>query len=285
MSQPLVSDSKPGSLTIAGSGIAAIAHITLETLSHIESADTDPATEAFIQDHSKGDCQDFSVYYDKDKNRYETYIQMCEVMLNATRAGKSVLAVFYGHPGVFVSPTHRAIAIARAEGYAATMLPGVSAEDYLFAVLGFDPAVPGCMSQEATNVVLHNKVLDPTVHNIIWQVGAVCRADMVFDNRSFHLLVECLEKSFGKNHRIIHFVGAVLPQSASLKEDLLISDLQNKAIVNGITSISTFYIPPRDTVPVPESVFSKLGLAPLMTPSIPALVLNSMPAGDLLAKL
>lgn len=79
---------KRGTLTIAGSGIASIGHITLETVSHIQEADkvyyavTDPATEAFIQEKSKGDCSDLRVYYDKDKNRYESYVQMCEVCLH-----------------------------------------------------------------------------------------------------------------------------------------------------------------------------------------------------------
>jgi hypothetical protein len=107
-------------------------------------------------------------------------------MLRDVRAGHSVLGVFYGHPGVFVSPSHRAIAIARAEGYEARMLPGISAEDYLFADLGFDPAVTGCCSQEATSVLVHNKQLDITMHNILWQVGAVGVTNMVFDVRSYH---------------------------------------------------------------------------------------------------
>ena len=78
---------KQGTLTIAGSGIASIGQITLETVSHIQEADkvyyvvTDPATEAFIQEKSKGDFSDLRVYYDKDKNRYESYVQMCEVCL------------------------------------------------------------------------------------------------------------------------------------------------------------------------------------------------------------
>ncbi|KAJ8095690.1 hypothetical protein PM082_022948 [Marasmius tenuissimus] len=232
MSQSITN--KSGSLTIAGSGIAAVAHITLETVSCIENADvifyvcTDPVTEAFIRERSKGECSDLSVYYDKDKHRYESYVQMCEVMLNATRAGKNVLGIFYGHPGVFVSPSHRAIAIARAEGYRATMLPGVSAEDFLFSEIGFDPAVPGCVSQEATYIVLQDKALDPTVHNIIWQVGSVCAAAMVFDNSSFHLLVDKLEKSFGNDHKLIHFIGPLLPQSTSLKQELTISELRGR---------------------------------------------------------
>ena len=78
---------KKGSLTIAGSGIASVGHITLETLSHIQEADkihylvTDPVTEAFIRNRSKADCVELSVYYGESKNRYETYVQMSEVTL------------------------------------------------------------------------------------------------------------------------------------------------------------------------------------------------------------
>ncbi|OAX34568.1 hypothetical protein K503DRAFT_832959 [Rhizopogon vinicolor AM-OR11-026] len=75
---------------------------------------------------------------------------MCEVMLKDVRAGHHVLGVFYGHPGVFVSPSHRAIAVARQEGYKARMLPGISAEDFMFADLEFDPAYSGCRTCEAT---------------------------------------------------------------------------------------------------------------------------------------
>lgn len=107
-----------------------------------------------------------------------------QVMLKDVRAGFNVLGIFYGHPGVFVSPSHRAIAIARDEGFQAKMLPGVSAEDYMFADLGFDPAVPGCMSQEATGILVHNWKLDTSIHNIIWQVGSVGVNTMVFDVRA-----------------------------------------------------------------------------------------------------
>ena len=42
------------------------------------------------------------------------------------RAGFRVCAVFYGHPGVFVYPSHEAIRRARAEGFAARMLPALT---------------------------------------------------------------------------------------------------------------------------------------------------------------
>lgn len=104
-------------------------------------------------------------------------------MLQDVRAGKNVFGIFYGHPGVFVACTHRALAIARAEGYEGKMLPGVSAEDYMFADLGFDPAILGCANFEATALLLRDTPLDPTMNNIIWQVGCVGVGDMVFDVR------------------------------------------------------------------------------------------------------
>ena len=73
-----------GALIIAGSGIASVAHITLETLSYIKEADkvyyavADPVTIAFIHENAKGPCADLTALYGRGKNRYDTYVQMCE---------------------------------------------------------------------------------------------------------------------------------------------------------------------------------------------------------------
>ena len=101
-------------------------------------------------------------------------------MLKEVRKGQHVLGIFYGHPGVFVSPTHRALALARQEGYEAKMLPGISAEDYMFADLDFDPSVYGCMTCEASELLLRNRRLNPSVHNVIWQVGSIGVNTMAF---------------------------------------------------------------------------------------------------------
>ena len=102
-------------------------------------------------------------------------------MLREVRAGFRVLGVFYGHPGVFVSPSHRALVLAREEGYEARMLPGISAEDYMFAELEVDPATHGCVTYEASELLLRNRTLDPTSHNVIWQVGSVGINEMIFE--------------------------------------------------------------------------------------------------------
>ena len=102
-------------------------------------------------------------------------------MLREVRLGYNVMGIFYGHPGVFVSPSHTAITRARKEGFKAKMLPGISAADCMYADLGFDPSKYGCMTYEATELLLKTRTLDPSVINIIWQVGAVGVMDMSFE--------------------------------------------------------------------------------------------------------
>ena len=98
---------------------------------------------------------------------------MTEAILEPVRAGKRVCAAFYGHPGVFVLPSHDAIARARAEGFDAEMLPGVSAEDCLVADLGVDPAVNGMQSYEAGDFLRRRPATEPTTALVLWQIGVV----------------------------------------------------------------------------------------------------------------
>ncbi|OAX34681.1 tetrapyrrole methylase, partial [Rhizopogon vinicolor AM-OR11-026] len=266
-----------GTLTIAGSGIASVGHITLETLSYIKESDKifylvcDPVTEAFIHDNATADCFDLSVFYDKNKGRYDSYIQMCEVMLKAVRAGHDVLGVFYGHPGVFVSPSHRAIAVARQEGYNAKMFPGISAEDYMFADLEFDPSLQGCKTCEATEILLRDRSIDPSIQNIIWQVGSAGVIDMEFSKFKFHLLVDRLEKDFGPDHKVVHYIGAVLPQSATLMDTFTIADLRKEDVAKQFGTILTLYIPPRDERPLNSSMAEAFG-----SPTAPVIPNSSM---------
>ena len=101
-------------------------------------------------------------------------------MLREVRAGLDVVGVFYGHPGVFVAPSHRALAIAKEEGYKARMLPGISAEDCLYADLGIDPANPGCLIYEASDFLITERPVNINSHLILFQVGCVGVADFNF---------------------------------------------------------------------------------------------------------
>ena len=166
-----------GELTVIGSGIEACGFTTAdETL--IREADevlfcvADPATCVWIK-ALRPDAYDLYVLYDDGKPRYMTYMQMSEAMLHFTRLGRRVVAIFYGHPGVFVLSTHSAIAIARREGHRAVMRAAVSALDTLCADLGIDPSQPGLQTFEATDMLIRARPLDTCVHVVLWQVGLI----------------------------------------------------------------------------------------------------------------
>lgn len=58
------------------------------------------------------------------------------------------------------------------------MLPGVSSIDYMFADLELEPGLHGCTIHAATDLLAHNRQLNPSAHNIILQVGNVGSATL-----------------------------------------------------------------------------------------------------------
>ena len=100
------------------------------------------------------------------------------------RAGKRVCFAAYGHPGVFVYPTHEAIRRARAEGFRARMLPGISAEACLLADLGID-MLAGAQSFEATDFLVNVRHLGPFSHVMLWQIGGL--GDPTFKRYQFEI--------------------------------------------------------------------------------------------------
>ena len=169
----------PGSLVVVGTGIKFLAHVTQETLGWIEQADVvihgvaDPATKKWIEDlnpHAESVCD-----YVVDAPRRVTYEKWIDRILECVRGGQRVCVAFFGHPGVFVYSSHEAVRRARKEGFDARMLPGISAEDCLFADLGVDPAATGCQSFEATDFLVRPRRFDTSTALVLWQIGVVGR--------------------------------------------------------------------------------------------------------------
>ena len=123
--------------------------MTVEAIAWIKQSDRvlyvvgDPIAEAMIHELNPAG-ESLSRFYAVGKERIITYQEMVDRILECVRAGETTCLVCYGHPGVFVYPSHESIRQARVEGFEARMLPGVSAEDCLFADLGVDPGIYGC---------------------------------------------------------------------------------------------------------------------------------------------
>ena len=259
---------KQGKLVVVGSGIKAISHFTLEAQAHIRQADivlyaaADPVTDMWIEKQNPN-AFDLYQYYGNDKGRIITYVQMIERILDEVREGKYVCAVFYGHPGVFVTPSHNAIEIARREGFEAEMLPAISAEDCLYADLGVDPSIPGLQIYEATDLLLRRRHIDTTMNLILFQVG--CVGDLGFKfhgyaNENFGVLVDYLEETYGADHPVVNYIASTFPITEPIIKHQVIGDLRDPDIAKTITGISTFFIPAASFATSDEEIAAKFGL-------------------------
>jgi len=256
-----------GQLTIIGSGIEAMGfsvgdEALLKAADKVFYCVADPATTVWLK-HLRPDAFDLYVLYDDNKVRYHTYMQMSEAMLHPVRQGQNVVAVFYGHPGIFVLSTHRAIAIARREGYQATMRAGICALDCLCADIGIDPCHPGLQTHEATDMLVRDRVPDTSLHVVLWQVGLT--GEMGFRregylNENFSILVQYLQQHYGDDYPITHYIASRYPGVAPVIEHFALSALHDPQVQVRFTGISTFYIAPKVSRPSNRDMAIRLGL-------------------------
>ena len=165
---------------------------------------------------------------------------MSDRLVEHARNGRRVVGVFYGHPGVFTSPSHWAVEGARAEGIPARMLPAVSAEDCLFADLGIDPGDGACQSFEATDMIIRARVPATDAHLVVWQVGVVAQLGLETGGARVAELVQYLERFYPAEHMIIHYQAAQSVVADPTIEPVPLSELGSLALA--VTS--TLYVPP-----------------------------------------
>ena len=164
----------------------------------------DPASEEWICSLSQSP-ESLAGFYEPGKPRIESYKQMVSRILAEVRKEVSVCVVLYGHPGVFVFAAHEAIRQAKQEGFHAEMLPGISAEDCLFADLGFDPGRYGCQSYEATDFLIHERRFDNTSALVLWQISQIGNQEFctAVSTHNVSILIDYLCRFYPPNHQVI----------------------------------------------------------------------------------
>jgi uncharacterized protein YabN with tetrapyrrole methylase and pyrophosphatase domain len=252
-----------GSLTIVGTGIRYGLQTTQEARDHIQRADkvlyllTDPVSAGWIVDLNPS-AESLAGTYVAGRPRAETYQEIVEEILNWLHKGVRLCVALYGHPGVFAEPAHDAIRRAREEGFPAAMLPGVSAEDNLFADLGVD-AGDGCQSYEATDFLLCPPTFDPAVSLVLWQVAGVGpRVGRTEPARhGMRVLAERLIERYGSEHEVILYQAPQYPiGQASIRPTRLL-DLGESAV----TAMTTLYVPPKGRRSRDEAMFERLEIS------------------------
>lgn len=254
--------SSSGSLVCVGIGMTLGSHLTPLSRSYIETADvvftasSDGLVELWLSKMHR-DVRSLQGYYEQGKSRMQTYRQMIDAMLAEVRAGKKVCGAFYGHPGVFAWPPHRAIELARQEGYPAHMEPGVSAEDCLYADLGIDPGRYGCQHYEASQLMLYRRRIDTSAYLILWQVGVAGDRSLTrFQTGAAYrqVLVDVLARDYTLDHEVIIYTAATLPPARPKIERVTLRDLAAAPI----DMHATVVLPPATQLCEDEQVIERL---------------------------
>ncbi|MET1253684.1 SAM-dependent methyltransferase [Aliikangiella maris] len=239
---------KVGSVVFVGIGITLGVHLTQRAKNYIEQADVVfvAAADALVEKWVEGmntDVRSLQVYYQEGVSRKVTYAQMQQAIMAEVKLGKNVCCALYGHPGVFALVSHKTIHQALIEGYHASMEPGISAEDCLYADLGIDPGTVGCAHFEASQFLFYKRVIDPTAYLILWQVGIV--GDKSYKKLSTghqhrELLVKLLSETYPLSHTLTLYEAPTLPVNKCRIEEVRLDELAS-AILNPATTIA---IPP-----------------------------------------
>jgi uncharacterized protein YabN with tetrapyrrole methylase and pyrophosphatase domain len=256
---------KTGSLTVVGTGIQLAGHVTMAAKAWIEQADkllfavADPATAKWLA--TLNSTAEPLPYNRNNQRRKETYAQMVERILAEVRQGLNVCAAFYGHPGVFANPAHESIRQARQEGFRAEMLPGISAEDCLFADLGVDPGKHGCQSFEATDFLIRRRKFDPTSVLILWQIAFIGNRGFYEEGehlQGLRILTEVLQNYYAADSETIIYEAAVYhPVCQSVIQRMPLDKLPEAKV----TEISTLYMPPSPPLEIDMEMARRLGMS------------------------
>jgi uncharacterized protein YabN with tetrapyrrole methylase and pyrophosphatase domain len=251
-----------GSLVCVGIGMTLGSHITPLARSYIEKSDvvfaglSDGIVELWLT-KMHPDVRSLQTFYQEGKSRMDTYRQMVDAMLTEVRAGKNVCGAFYGHPGVFAWPPHKAIEIARAEGYPAHMEPGVSAEDCLYADLGIDPGKYGCQHYEASQLMFYRRRIDTSAYLVLWQVGvAGDRSFAKFSTGAAYrqVLLDVLARDYDLDHEAIIYRVATLPTQQPRIERIRLRELPHADLDMHVTMV----VPPATPLQPDEQVRARL---------------------------
>ncbi len=250
-----------GSIVVVGPGIMLGAHITPRSRTYIEKADlVFYCCPMLVRDWIttlNPNTRNLGEYYGIEKDRRITYREMVDAMLAAVRDGLKVVAVFYGHPGVFAWSTHKVIEEARAEGYTAHMEPGISADACLYADMGIDPARYGCQSYETSQFMFYQRKIDPTAYLLLWQPAHA--GDTQIKNQPStpaqrQVLVDLLCETYPAEHQVALYKAPFLPMD---KPSIRWFALQDFASID-IDLVETLVIPPAQKMQFNQSIMNKL---------------------------
>jgi tetrapyrrole methylase family protein / MazG family protein len=257
-------DTSCGSLVIVGSGIKFMAHLSVETMAYINQSDkvlysvNEPAMESWIKKNGSN-AESLDLFESNDRLRADVYREMTHHIVKNVKKPQHVCVIFYGHPTIFAQSALDAVLMIKQEGYFTKILPGISAEDCLFADLCIDPGSHGCQSYEATDFLIRERPISTVSHLILWQIGMIGALKKLSGHNNkpgLQLLLNYLKNTYPHNHPIFSYEAALYPHT----EPKIGRFILNQLTEIEFSPLSTLYIPPLNQAKINLNILAALNM-------------------------
>jgi uncharacterized protein YabN with tetrapyrrole methylase and pyrophosphatase domain len=260
------------SLDIVGLGIQSIQQTSFAARYSIQKADkvlyvvADPVSELWLKKLNPS-AESLHGCYKDGEPRIQAYKNMVERILSCVRMGSKVTFVSYGHPSVFCFPTHEVSKRCKKEGVNVRVLPAISAEDCLFADLGFDPGKSGCQSFEATDFLLRKRKFDTAIPLVLWQIGVVgifTYTQNYTKPYALKLLAKFLNRYYPPEHEVIVYEAAQYPILDPIIQKIPLQRLSDF----DVGPLSTLFVPSLRKLKIDRKMVHELHLEKFMSKKI-----------------
>lgn len=233
-----------GYLLAVGLGIS-LGQLTLDSQRALMDADivfclANNSASLYMVERLNPNVHNLDHCYAPGKARMDTYEEMIDLVLDSVYKGLKVCLAAYGHPGVFAYPTHQSILRARENGFQAAMLPGISAEDCLFADLGLDPALHGCQSYDASDFLVSERIWDPYSTLVLWQVPVVGIRSLPVEGEvapGHDFLFRRLIETYGADHKGILYEASPFPLCKPRMDEMSLSEMKPELFHSNTTLV------------------------------------------------
>ena len=255
---------KNESLTLVGSGIKSLSHLTMEAKTYITQSEkvlylvNEPLLQSWITENNTR-AESLDNLYTKFPKRIDCYRAITDYILQTLRTKCHVCVVIYGHPCVFARPGLEAIKQAEKEGFDACILPGISADACLFADLKIDPGTHGVQSFEATDFLVHQRVVSITSNLLLWQVGALGHLGHGDNQRyakNLMVLQTYLLRFYPEKQPVYVYEAAQYPHATPVIQTYTLDTLHHA----NISRIATLYLPSAKDAVCDDAMLAALGL-------------------------
>jgi len=261
----MITQHQDASLTLVGSGIKSISHLTVEAKAYITQAEkvlylvNEPILQEWIEKQNPS-AESLDKIYFKFPMRIDCYHAITNYILETLKKPCHLCVVIYGHPCVFAQPGLNAAKQAKASGYDARILPGISADACLFSDLMINPADCGLQSFEATDFLIYKRDFSTTSHLLLWQIGSIGQLGHIKKSdykNELQVLIDYLCKTYPPSHQVTVYQASQYPH----EPPTISTHSLNKLCSAPITRLSTLYVPPVRKINCDNDMLETLGLS------------------------